>query len=479
MTTPSRLSLCVNLGNESASQFSNYNFNSFAKIRGRIFGASEDGIFSLDDSDRDNGVLIQARVKSRKINFGDMYQKWFNHAWLTCRAKGDLNLNVFFEENREIRSYPIENPHDLNWHTALLSIDKIRSNFFSFSVDNLGSGCDFSIKSLFVQGPAKKPIMVFAATTGLNNVLDPALIPFDPKDGRQDVAEIVNMWVDDAHYAKRREGFTLRTAGYFHSLQSDGENAYVIYETGTQGILQRVNHDGTIEAGVVSALAPYAPMSGDFLAGQFFWGNGQQKGIATGTSWVPWIMTPPTIGEIVAQEQFYSAPLVAGPIWFHSGRIYLADRKAVFFSEHAARGGYSRFRMGNYGFMQFETPVLMGFSVNDGMYIGDSESIYFIEGDPGTKDVPKQIKVANYPAIAGTNSYSTLKSGTQFLGSSQKYEAVIATTNGICTAGSGGSFKNLTEEKLIYPYAQSGAGIVIDEEGMAGRPRRYIVTLNP
>ena len=63
------------------------------------------------------------------------------------------------------------------------------------------------------------------------------------------------------------------------------------------------------------------------------------------------------------------------------------------------------------------------------------------------------------------------------MGTSESYDAVFATQFGICTGGAGGRFKNLTQDRIVFPYAESGAGIVIDQQGTSGRPERFICTI--
>jgi hypothetical protein len=60
--------LAVNLGNIAPSQYANYNFNSMVQFNGAFFAAGDDGLFSLDDAETDDGTYIDSWFKPRPFD---------------------------------------------------------------------------------------------------------------------------------------------------------------------------------------------------------------------------------------------------------------------------------------------------------------------------------------------------------------------------------------------------------------------------
>lgn len=54
------LTIATNLKNQALTQYDNYNFNSIVEFEGKVYGASESGLFTLDDATTDNGAAIDA-----------------------------------------------------------------------------------------------------------------------------------------------------------------------------------------------------------------------------------------------------------------------------------------------------------------------------------------------------------------------------------------------------------------------------------
>jgi len=98
-------------------------------------------------------------------------------------------------------------------------------------------------------------------------------------------------------------------------------------------------------------------------------------------------------------------------------------------------------------------------AVKDGLYVSTEYNTYYLNGYH-----PKeffQTKVADYPAILGTD---VLIDGRKIRSGEIKDKVVMwASTEGICIGGPEGLFENLTERKLVYPSANIGAGVCIDD----------------
>ena len=74
------------------TQYEGFEFNSFAKIGGRYFGASAEGLFLLE-GDSDAGVPIAASFGFGQLDFGSPQLKTINYCYLGAAA-GALALKV-------------------------------------------------------------------------------------------------------------------------------------------------------------------------------------------------------------------------------------------------------------------------------------------------------------------------------------------------------------------------------------------------
>ncbi len=108
------------------------------------------------------------------------------------------------------------------------------------------------------------------------------------------------------------------------------------------------------------------------------------------------------------------------------------------------------------GFMQLSGYITLLKSVSDGFFVGDALGIYFIQGD--YPKVYKRINKESYQAIIyAVSDYvgSSLIGGELPAG---KYFFFLS-THGVCLAGDGGYFKNLTEKKYPTISAKQGCGL--------------------
>jgi len=109
--------------------------------------------------------------------------------------------------------------------------------------------------------------------------------------------------------------------------------------------------------------------------------------------------------------------------------------------------------------------VVSSFAERGGLYVSDENKTYFMSGMRPKEFI--QIEVADYPAVEGTG---ILIDGRKVgKGDVQNNVIMWVSTEGICLGSPDGVFMNLTERKLKYPKANSGAGVCIDD--------KYVCTL--
>ncbi|HZX81045.1 MAG TPA: hypothetical protein VFE72_08860 [Lysobacter sp.] len=87
------LATTINTANKATSGYTNYPFNSFAKLGRTYYGMAPDGIRRLEGPD-DAGDPIAARVRLAFTNMGSIAEKRIRAAYLAYTATGDLRVKV-------------------------------------------------------------------------------------------------------------------------------------------------------------------------------------------------------------------------------------------------------------------------------------------------------------------------------------------------------------------------------------------------
>lgn len=86
----------INLDSGGTTSYSNYAFNSFARIGGKYYGASAAGIFELE-GDTDAGALIRARIGLGELDFGNPMLKTVSEAYVGMSGTGHLFVKLIAE----------------------------------------------------------------------------------------------------------------------------------------------------------------------------------------------------------------------------------------------------------------------------------------------------------------------------------------------------------------------------------------------
>lgn len=108
----------INTESKGVTQYSNYPFNSFAKLGGRYFGMTPDGIRELE-GDTDDGAKIGARFRLAMTNLGTGNHKRMIAAYLGYTSTGELRVKAITVDRSSgkkradyyrLRSQPAGNP---------------------------------------------------------------------------------------------------------------------------------------------------------------------------------------------------------------------------------------------------------------------------------------------------------------------------------------------------------------------------------
>lgn len=285
-----------------------------------------------------------------------------------------------------------------------------------------------------------QPITIFRGTSGLNTVADPARIPMT-KSVINDVAEAVNVTVDNHARVSRRKGFTSVQSGSFHSLYCDGGDCFVAKSFASGGdSIYRIDTSYAIQ-GIRSGMTRGARVSWKQVGDEIYYCNGFERGIIKdGVSRV-WSVG---IYHGVDTDIRFNVPDTMKHIETHSGRMFASAGKVLWWSEPFR---YDLFNMAE-GFVQFNTNIRMVKAVAGGLYVGTERNTYFISGL-----LPNEFqlrKVASFPPVEWTDTIDMVE-GIEVGAGGQGLCALWASTEGAILGTPSGQIINLNKEKIIYP----------------------------
>ena len=285
-----------------------------------------------------------------------------------------------------------------------------------------------------------------------------------------DLERAVNIDLDDANQASRREGYQRIADGNWHSLwnSDDMRTAYAVKD----GVLGILNPDisftpiATVDQNPISYTQVgevvywcSETFSGKIIQRQSYaWGAETSPGV-----WVSPIVRPTETLPAIAGKLMKKPP-TAKFITNNNGRIYLAVGNIVWFTE-----------LWNYNlveatrnFWQFEGEISMCISVKDGVYVGTDQGVWFVGGSALK---PKRVHVMDGAVVPGSAVYIPAEMANPIAierKPDQELSVSIAfmTTHGYCVAGDGGTAYNLTEAKFIFPDATRAAALFRRQRGV-------------
>lgn len=297
-------------------------------------------------------------------------------------------------------------------------------------------------------------VKIYGGSTGINTKIDPVRFKYDAEAGMQELTAGVNVDIDSTGRIGRRKGYTLKLAVASHSLfPCDGYCLFV-----TDNALSVLEPDYThapIRNVTVGAKVRYVAAGGDV-----YYLNGHEKGIVRDRVSYGWTAAdyvgPPT-------TKVFSDPPIGHLLELYNGVMMIAEDNVLWYSEPFTWSWFDLAR----SYFPLIGRLTMVKAVKGGVFVSTKYATFFYRG----QDVKglEQVKVANYPAIEGTEV--TVEASRLGDGSIKGVSAMWATPKGVCFGGPDGAFENLTERKLNYPAAKYGAGLY--------RNGKYICLLQP
>lgn len=153
------LALAMRLNSLVISQYCRYNFDSMVKFGDVYLGAGEEGLFTLEDTDTDDGVEIASIIELPTTDFGISHQKRFRALHVGYETSGNLKVTLSNDEDNE-REY-ILSPINVasRQHGSKVKVDRNgKGRYWTVKLEN-EEGCDFSLNMLegIVTILARKP----------------------------------------------------------------------------------------------------------------------------------------------------------------------------------------------------------------------------------------------------------------------------------------------------------------------------------
>jgi len=147
LVNPDYAGITMNMRNKGLTTYAGYEFNSLAVDKdGHVYGANDNGIYLLE-GDSDNGVDIDAYIKTGVFDLHDPQVQRLVDAWLSLRTSGSGVLTVFENEETEGSSEDVT-VEDTNMHDERVTLPQgLQGRFVEFQYENV-DGTDFDFSGL-------------------------------------------------------------------------------------------------------------------------------------------------------------------------------------------------------------------------------------------------------------------------------------------------------------------------------------------
>lgn len=305
-----------------------------------------------------------------------------------------------------------------------------------------------------------RPVTVYSSTAGLNTILDAERLAFggeSPGAGIE-LAEAVNVSIDDRGLIQLRKGSELLQAGEFHSLFcSNGSACFVVHERTNDAAIMQVAEDGSL-TGVRSGLSKNRRMAWLEVNGDVFYSNGLQNGFIRDGRSNPWKATPYRGPE--ADWHFEDRVPLSRHIAFRpGGQMLLGEGAAVWINHEPFQFGlWSKAQ----GYIGFDSDITLLATVRAGFFASDQRRTWFFRKLESGWYHYQQTLVDAAPALLGSLAYDAVS--MQDIGMDQPgFARVWATTEGLVLGTDEGMIIKTTKDRLLYPEGKaSGACLVKD-----------------
>lgn len=269
---------------------------------------------------------------------------------------------------------------------------------------------------------------------GINNVADPTKVAFPQ------LRSAWNMHLDDTKKLVTMGGSVRVLSGSgMHSLWASKDQLTCLFVE--QGSLKRLDPSLASSTTILEGLHVGAPMRYAETP----------RGIYVTNSMMIGKIVDGTYSALTSTTDAFKSTMPAGHlIAYSSNRLWVARDGVIWFSDPLALDRTDLRK----GFIQLRGRVTMLRPVDDGVYVSDGASTFFLAGNDPKESVSKQ--VADYGVIEGTDVTvdSSQVGGEAPLGR----VALWSTQRGLCVGATGGAFRNVTFGTYELRKVLSGGG---------------------
>lgn len=309
--------------------------------------------------------------------------------------------------------------------------------------------------------PEAPESIMLQAFNGLRNNIAPERLAVG------DLAIAKNVDIDDVGQLRARPGFERHEPDACHSFKRISGRSFGVVD----GVLGTFAADRTFTpiATVGDDPLSYFAVGGDVYVSSVSysavlsatnvpstWGVAGDEG-----EWYSPVMTPTdTLGEIAGRQ--LSAPPLSGITETYRGRGYLAVGNVLWITELYLYDKIDRTK----GYVQFEHTITMVVAVGDGLYVGTTAGLYFLQGAFG--EGLKYTTVFESPVLQGSVAMvptAKVHPSARQQPMPEGDSPVFMTQAGICVGLDGGTVYNLTHERVVFPQLSAGAALYRDDAG--------------
>lgn len=278
---------------------------------------------------------------------------------------------------------------------------------------------------------------------GMNNVTDPAYL--DLTKGECEL--LVNVDPNNRGGFVTRKGYTQVNALSTHSGWSNGVDAYYVSEA----ILY--HFDGITSTAVTTLNSDSRLVFEQVNDVVAFW-SVTDKGILRGKALVP---------QEAPSGEFKIPSPYGHMITYFNGRLYIANGPDVYCTD-AFDPSLNKCDERRYLIFSLDSAITLLAFVDDGIYVGSSKEIAFLNGTDPYGSGFQVKRISNYGAIP----YTAVKTTGSYVPASQLNGSVVIFTSehGICVGGNGGNLINLSINTFSFPKASQGCSLLREANGL-------------
>lgn len=301
--------------------------------------------------------------------------------------------------------------------------------------------------------------IVLSQFSGIRNTVDRERL------GLTDLEVARNVDFDSVGQPRRRRGYELKIAGDFHSIRTiggrvlgvkDGELGEIVSGPAFDGLGYTIGQKPLSYAQVGDVTYFASEIASGKLQGDLVsqWGLSNDAG-----QWVsPVVLETATLGKVSGRT--LRAPPLASLIAYYRGRIYLASGRYLWATELYLYDHVERER----NFIQFEHDITMIAPVDDGIYLGTTDAVYFLSGSFG-QGMPRQ-KLMDTGAVRGSSvEVPTSEQASAGQALPEAMGVMFLTSSGVCVGAPGGQLVNRTRSRVVFPGITDAAALYREDQG--------------